>query len=37
MFLIFAIIALLTGASWKWVVGWIILYLIFEATGGGKK
>lgn len=30
MFLLIAIFALLFGASWKWTVGWIILYLAFE-------
>lgn len=33
MFLIIAIIALFTGASWKWVAGWIICYLLFENNG----
>lgn len=36
MFLIIAIIALLTGASWKWCVGWIILYLMFENNSKGS-
>lgn len=30
MFLLVAVIALLAGSGWKWVCGWIILYLMFE-------
>jgi hypothetical protein len=32
MFAIFALIALLAGASWKWVCFWIILFLLIEIT-----
>jgi len=30
MFLLFALIALIIGSSWKWVVGWLILHFLFK-------